>query len=71
MDGIVILCALILNPLARRRRKREAAAASSAEPVPQVAGSNNEMHETPGPLSTADQTFTEKKNDIDIEQGPA
>ncbi|KAI0820301.1 PQ loop repeat-domain-containing protein [Trametes gibbosa] len=29
LDGIVILCALILNPLARRRRKRLAAAAAT------------------------------------------
>ncbi|KAK7687829.1 hypothetical protein QCA50_009048 [Cerrena zonata] len=30
LDGIVILLALILNPLARRRRKREAAAQANA-----------------------------------------
>ncbi len=30
LDGIVILCAFILNPLARRRRKRLAAAESAA-----------------------------------------
>ncbi|CDO69640.1 hypothetical protein BN946_scf184851.g28 [Trametes cinnabarina] len=31
LDGIVILCALILNPIARRRRKRPAASESAAE----------------------------------------
>ncbi|PCH44423.1 PQ-loop-domain-containing protein [Wolfiporia cocos MD-104 SS10] len=43
MDGLVILLALILNPLTKRRRKRaEAATASSANVVPP---STNDMHE--------------------------
>ncbi|KAI0630579.1 PQ loop repeat-domain-containing protein [Trametes polyzona] len=31
LDGVVILCAIILNPLARRRRKRLAAAGSTSD----------------------------------------
>ncbi|KAI0653171.1 PQ loop repeat-domain-containing protein [Cubamyces menziesii] len=34
LDGIVILCALILNPIARRRRKRLAVAESSSVAIP-------------------------------------
>lgn len=34
LDGIVILCALILNPIARRRRKRLAVAESSSMAIP-------------------------------------
>ncbi|KAI0687151.1 PQ loop repeat-domain-containing protein [Cerioporus squamosus] len=67
LDGIVILCALILNPMARRRRKREAAAASTAGPELEPTGSSDET-----PRITLEMARpAEKKNNVDIEQGPA
>ncbi|KZT70733.1 hypothetical protein DAEQUDRAFT_764312 [Daedalea quercina L-15889] len=66
MDGLVILLALILNPLARRRRKRAAVAATEADTEPSHtdpgAGGEGDVElaisESSGPTSHPDERAT-------------
>ncbi|KAI0331632.1 hypothetical protein GY45DRAFT_597002 [Cubamyces sp. BRFM 1775] len=83
LDGIVILCALILNPIARRRRKRLAAAESSSVADP---GANSTQlstpHNLPFPSESLRSTEAERageaenrprteKIEVDLEKGAA
>ncbi|KAI0741628.1 PQ loop repeat-domain-containing protein [Daedaleopsis nitida] len=66
LDGVVVLCALVLNPLARRRRPRLAAAEGGLLPSETATIHNsNDIQQT----MTGDKKAVEEKRDI--EQGSA
>lgn len=70
MDGIVILCAVILNPLANRRRKQLAAAAAADASLSSSETATRIVEDTPS-ATMKNEKREENKRQSDIEKDAA
>ncbi|KAH9852662.1 hypothetical protein C2E23DRAFT_824772 [Lenzites betulinus] len=71
MDAIVIICALILNPMARRRRKRLAAEPASDNVAALGDDSDRSNPETAGPRDEEQREIKDEEKSAEVRCGEA